>query len=138
MRIFDAEATRAALPFERLVQALRATFAAGCEVPQRHVHEIAGADGSVLTSLIMPAWTARYYGIKTVNVAPGNAARGLAGEPGDMGLGAREIELVCAPRASPGFDELCATLTKLRDPELDAAARKKVARQMIGAMMGGP
>ena len=79
MRIFDAEATRAALPFERLVQALRARFAAGCEVPQRHVHEIAGADGSVLTSLIMPAWTARYYGIKTVNVAPGNAARGLAG-----------------------------------------------------------
>lgn len=79
MRIFDAEATRAALPFERLVQALRATFAAGCEVPQRHVHEIAGPDGSVLTSLIMPAWTAHYYGIKTVNVAPGNAARGLAG-----------------------------------------------------------
>lgn len=79
MRIFDAEATRAALPFERLVQALRAMFAAGCEVPQRHVHEIAGPEGSVLTSLIMPAWTARHYGIKTVNVAPGNAARGLAG-----------------------------------------------------------
>jgi len=79
MRIFDAEATRAALPFARLVQALRAMFAAGCEVPQRHVHEIAGPDGSVLTSLIMPAWTARFYGIKTVNVAPGNAARGLAG-----------------------------------------------------------
>lgn len=79
MRIFDAEATRAALPFARLVQALRAMFAAGCEVPQRHVHEIAGRDGSVLTSLIMPAWTARHYGIKTVNVAPGNAARGLAG-----------------------------------------------------------
>ncbi|MBX3704967.1 MAG: hypothetical protein KF822_14430, partial [Steroidobacteraceae bacterium] len=79
MKIFDAEATRAALPFERLVQALRAMFAAGCEVPQRHVHEIASPDGSVLTSLIMPAWTARHYGIKTVNVAPGNAARGLAG-----------------------------------------------------------
>ena len=79
MRIFDAEATRAALPFERLVPALRAMFAAGCEVPQRHVHEIAGPDGSLLTSLIMPAWTARHYGIKTVNIAPGNATRGLAG-----------------------------------------------------------
>lgn len=79
MKIFDADATRGALPFDRLVAALRAMFAAGCEVPQRHVHEIAGPDGSVLTSLIMPAWTARHYGIKTVNVAPGNAARGLAG-----------------------------------------------------------
>ena len=79
MRIFDAEATRAALPFERLVPALRAMFAAGCEVPQRHVHEIAGPDGSLLTSLIMPAWTARHYGIKTINIAPGNATRGLAG-----------------------------------------------------------
>lgn len=79
MKIFDADATRGALPLDRLVAALRAMFAAGCKVPQRHVHEIAGPDGSVLTSLIMPAWTARYYGIKTVNVAPGNAARGLAG-----------------------------------------------------------
>ncbi|MFO0553220.1 MAG: hypothetical protein U0271_32840 [Polyangiaceae bacterium] len=66
------------------------------------------------------------------------AARGLAGEAGDMSLGAREIELVCSPRPSPGFDELCDTLDKLRNPELDSAARKKVARQMIGAMMGGP
>ncbi|MCO5106270.1 MAG: ornithine cyclodeaminase family protein [Burkholderiaceae bacterium] len=79
MRIFDAQATRDALPFGRLVAALRAMFAAGCEVPPRHAHEIAAPDGSALTSLIMPAWTARHYGIKTVNVAPGNAARGLPG-----------------------------------------------------------
>ena len=76
MRIFDAAATRAALPFEALIPALRALFAAGCVVPPRHVHELGGA----FTSLIMPAWTpGRYYGIKTVNVAPGNAALGLPG-----------------------------------------------------------
>ena len=40
MRIFDAAATRAALPFERLVEALQALFAQGCEVPARHVHEV--------------------------------------------------------------------------------------------------
>lgn len=76
MKTFDAEATRAALPFERLVPALRAQFAAGCTVPPRHVHELA-AGGETMTSLIMPAWTARHYGIKTVNIAPGNAARAL-------------------------------------------------------------
>lgn len=79
MRIFDAEATRDALPFERLVEALRAMFAGGCQVPPRHVHEIVAPGGSALVSLIMPAWTARHYGVKTVNVVPGNAARGLPG-----------------------------------------------------------
>lgn len=78
MLTFDADATHEALPFDRLVPALRDLFAAGCEVPPRHVHEIASGS-STLTSLIMPAWTARHYGIKTVNVAPGNAARGLPG-----------------------------------------------------------
>lgn len=88
MQFFDAESTRAALPFDRLISALRERFAGGCEVPPRHVHEIlspigeAGMDaaGRRITSLIMPAWTAgRYYGVKIVNIAPGNAKRGLPG-----------------------------------------------------------
>ena len=88
MQFFDAEATRAALPFDRLIPALRDRFAGGCEVPPRHVHEIispigeAGMDaaGRRITSLIMPAWIAgRYYGVKIVNIAPGNAKRGLPG-----------------------------------------------------------
>jgi len=80
MQIFDAAATRAALPFERLVPALEALFAQGCEVPARHVHEVAVPGGTAFTSLIMPAWIpGRYYGIKTINIAPGNAGRGLPG-----------------------------------------------------------
>ena len=96
MRIFDAPATAAALPFERLIAALRERFAAGASVPPRHVHNIdnpaasdAAATGaapltspltSPITSLIMPAWVpGQYYGVKVVNVAPGNAARGLPG-----------------------------------------------------------
>ncbi|HSI47022.1 MAG TPA: ornithine cyclodeaminase family protein [Ideonella sp.] len=74
MRAFDAAATRAALPFPALIAALRSLFAQGCEVPQRHVHTV----GEQLTTLIMPAWIpGRYLGIKTVNIAPGNAALGL-------------------------------------------------------------
>ena len=80
MKIIDAAATRAALPFERLIPALRELFASGCEVPPRHVHQIADGDRSTLTSLLMPAWLpGRCYGVKIVNIAPGNAARGLPG-----------------------------------------------------------
>lgn len=80
MKIFDAAATARALPFERLVPALRSLFAQGCEVPPRHVHEVPVPGGTPFTSLIMPAWIpGRYYGIKTINIAPGNARRGLPG-----------------------------------------------------------
>ena len=79
MQILDAEATRAALPFDRLIPALRTLFAAGCTVPRRHVHEVP-APGGGFTSLIMPAWVPGLcYGVKTVNVAPHNAALGLPG-----------------------------------------------------------
>lgn len=80
MQVFDAAATRAALPFDLLIPALRAMFAQGCQVPPRHVHEVASPGGGKFTSLVMPAWVeGRYYGIKTINIAPGNAARGLPG-----------------------------------------------------------
>lgn len=87
MRIFDEAATRAALPFDRLVPALRALFEQGCAVPPRLALEIAapgGEAGAGITSLVMPAWTtgfgvAQRYGVKIVNVAPGNAALGLPG-----------------------------------------------------------
>lgn len=79
MHLFDAEATRRALPYPALIEALRARFAAGCEVPQRHVHSLPAADGTPAgTMLIMPAWVpGGRLGIKTVHVFPGNAARGL-------------------------------------------------------------
>lgn len=88
MHLFDAESTRAALPFERLIPALRERFASGGEVPPRHVHDIVSPIGEApdepanrrMTSLIMPAWLpGRYYGVKIVNIAPGNARRGLPG-----------------------------------------------------------
>lgn len=79
MRHFDAAATRVALPLPALVQALRQRFIQGCEVPPRHVHRLPAADaGPGGTVLLMPAWTVGgRLGIKTVNVFPANAARGL-------------------------------------------------------------
>lgn len=76
MKIVGARATAAALPFDRLIEALRTLFASGCVVPQRHVHQ--PADG--MTSLIMPAWVVGGpYAVKIVNIAPGNSAKGLPG-----------------------------------------------------------
>ncbi|CAN7610374.1 ornithine cyclodeaminase family protein [Variovorax paradoxus] len=80
MKHFDQPATREPLDFARLVPALRAAFVAEAQVPPRHVHviETAGADKG--TVLIMPAWSdAGFLGIKTINIFPGNSARGLPG-----------------------------------------------------------
>jgi ornithine cyclodeaminase/alanine dehydrogenase-like protein (mu-crystallin family) len=80
MQVFDTATTRNALPLKRLLPALREMFVAECTVPQRHVHELHAPNGERLTSLLMPAWLeGRYYGIKTINIASGNAARGLPG-----------------------------------------------------------
>ncbi|RYY68356.1 MAG: ornithine cyclodeaminase family protein, partial [Comamonadaceae bacterium] len=45
-----------------------------------HVHTVDAAGGSPGTVLIMPAWSeAGFLGIKTINIFPGNGARGLPG-----------------------------------------------------------
>jgi ornithine cyclodeaminase len=100
VRLFDADAVAAALPFAGfagLIEALREAFAEGAEVPPRHVHHIADGSGHELTSLLMPAWTrpqppssgsadTGFYGVKIINIAPGNAARGLPGLHGSYML----------------------------------------------------
>ncbi len=79
MQTFDTMATRAHLCFDRLVPALRTAFAGAAEVPPRHVHNVT-AGGDHGTVLIMPAWSETgYLGIKTINIFPGNSARGLPG-----------------------------------------------------------
>ena len=76
MKQVDAASTARALDFPLLIAALEKMFLDGCHVPPRGVHAV----GNELTTLVMPAWQpGRYFGIKVVNVAPGNAALGLPG-----------------------------------------------------------
>ena len=70
----DAEATRAALPFKPLIEALRQMFADGCEMPVRHHHTIKVAGEPDATLLLMPAWqTGAFLGVKIAAVFPGAA-----------------------------------------------------------------
>ena len=79
LAFIDAATTRAALPFQDLIRALRQAFAEGVEVPLRHAHAIGGAAAEPAgTLLLMPAWRpGRRGGLKTVSIYPGNAERGL-------------------------------------------------------------
>ena len=77
--IIDAARTRASLPFDRLIPALREAFAAGAEVPLRHHHFMPQPDGSTATILIMPAWQRAFIGIKIVTIFPENGKRALPG-----------------------------------------------------------
>jgi ornithine cyclodeaminase len=73
MIVLDAARTAAALPFDRLIPALRDAFVAGATVPLRHRHDIPDA-----SLLLMPAWqSGGMFGVKVVSVFPGNGARGL-------------------------------------------------------------
>ena len=73
-KLIDAAQTRAALPMDRLIDALRDAFVAGAETPLRHRHAL--PEGASL--LLMPAWQGRgALGVKLVTVFPGNGALGL-------------------------------------------------------------
>ena len=80
MRSYSAAETRERLAFRPLIEALRAMFERGCVVPPRQVLEIGGDGGDAVTSLVMTAWQpGGCYGVKVVNIAAGNGARGLPG-----------------------------------------------------------
>ena len=73
LRFYAADEVHAALDYARLADALAQAFAAGAEVPVRHVHRLGGADAL----LLMPAWSRTALGVKLVTVMPGNGARGV-------------------------------------------------------------
>lgn len=78
MKIIDADATRQALDFPSLMDAIADQFRTGAELPLRHHHNMAKDGEDDATILIMPAWEKDgYLGIKLVTVTPGNLERGL-------------------------------------------------------------
>jgi ornithine cyclodeaminase len=79
MHRLESEQLTSLLPFPQLIDALRTAFVAGGNVPLRHVH-VLGEGERAGTSLLMPAWDdSGYYGVKIVNIYPGNRAHGLPG-----------------------------------------------------------
>lgn len=78
MRFLDQDAVRRALPWERLIPAIRDVFASGCEVPPRTVHAMLVPGEPDGTLLLMPAWQGgKALVVKTAIVMPGNGARDL-------------------------------------------------------------
>jgi ornithine cyclodeaminase/alanine dehydrogenase-like protein (mu-crystallin family) len=79
MKILDAAATRAALPFDKLIEAVDIGFRGAYSAPLRHHHHLHNTAGESGVLLLMPAWhDAGWGGIKIVNVVPSNGARGRA------------------------------------------------------------
>lgn len=78
MMQFDGDRTRALLPWRPLVEAIRAAFHAGCEMPAKHEHFVKSPGAPDGKLLLMPAWTAGgYIAVKVANVFPGNAGLGI-------------------------------------------------------------
>lgn len=78
MLILDETETRAALPFDRLIDALDRAFRSGVEAPPRHHHGVPVPGEADATLLLMPAWQpGGHIGVKMVSVFPGNSSRGL-------------------------------------------------------------
>ena len=75
IRHITAEEVHAALAYPALVDALRAAFIAGAEVPLRSSHSVTPAGDHLL---LMPAWNASGdLGVKLVTVFPHNRERGV-------------------------------------------------------------
>ena len=95
MRVITASEIDEALTFPALVDALAEAFAHPPVQPVRHHHTVETGSGADNTLLLMPAWddlaTTQgeglqgngFLGVKIVNVAPDNGARGL---PAIMGV----------------------------------------------------
>ncbi|MBA3919669.1 MAG: ornithine cyclodeaminase [Gemmatimonas sp.] len=119
--VIGAEQVHAALPWSTLAHGLRAAFVSpdAPTAPTRHAHALDGANHEHL--LLMPAWNARFVGVKLVTVLP-DAPR----------HGGRTVEasyLLCdrltgAPRALLDGE----ALTLRRTAAVSALAARELAR----------
>lgn len=75
----NAEKTKEALPFGKLIGALEQGFKSNFQAPLRHHHTLKNNDEADSVLLLMPAWLdEKWGGMKMVNVVPDNSIRGLA------------------------------------------------------------
>ena len=122
MRILSPAETKAALPWDKLIDALDAGFWAEVTSPLRHHHHMANEGKPDDVILLMPAWRDQGWGgIKLVNVHPGNSEKGLPALSSTYLLFDRET----------GQHELIldgGELTSRRTAAASALAAKKLAR----------
>lgn len=98
MRSFDAEDVAARLDFPSLIDAIDAAFRSNVTIPPRHHHTVPAPEtgGRDSTLLLMPAWNMRHVGLKTVIVAPDNAAKGMPAVQAGYQLMDRETGVLLA------------------------------------------
>lgn len=77
MQHFTNAQVKNSLAWEPLIDEIRSAFAAGMTVPQRMHFDLESSAAHGSTLLLMPAWSDRYVGVKTLTVFPGNSARQL-------------------------------------------------------------
>ena len=77
MRVFNAEQVAERLDYPSLVDVIDDSFRADVIIPPRHYHTLPVEGGRDVTFLLMPAWSADFVGLKSVIVAPENAAKKL-------------------------------------------------------------
>lgn len=124
----DAGAVAAALPYPRLIAALREAFAAGAPAPVRHHHSVPRPGQEPATLLLMPAWReGDVTGVKLVHVASGNQERGL---PSIQGL----YVLFDGPTGTPLAALDGTALTLRRTAAASALAASFLARPDAGVM----
>lgn len=79
MKLLTLEQTRKALPYDKLIDALKQGFCQEVEAPLRHHHFLENGPNDKDVMLLMPSWLKENWGgVKIVNVVPGNSKRGLA------------------------------------------------------------
>ena len=79
MKMIEAAEVDAALDPRQLIDALRAAFRGGCEMPVRHHHHVQVDQRPDGTLLLMPAWRkGGMLGLKCLTVYPGNPTAGLS------------------------------------------------------------
>lgn len=121
VRVFDAASVADRLDYASLVAAIEAAFCADISVPPRHHHTIPSLAGRDATLLLMPAWSARFIGLKTVVVAPDNAGKGLPAVQAGYQLMDRETGQLLAMLDGP-------ELTARRTASASALAARFLAR----------
>lgn len=78
MLTLDAKQVAAALPYDRLIDALSTAFGSKFEVPLRSHHEVSLPGGNPGTLLLMPAWQpGGNIGVKIATVFPDNTQRNI-------------------------------------------------------------